>query len=286
MKTSTKFLVASFLGALLAFAACSGDDNAPAAGTAGAGGSGTAGSAGSGTAGDGTSGAGTAGSGTAGAATGGTAGTGTGGTAGGGTGGAAGGNPDGGTPAPPMLGQQIDRLGRPGVNTALTDPFDIVAGKSKDQVKDDYNAEANPAMWSPKFKGYIVTNLAILDALDSRGGGSPFEGCGNQLAAGPATDGGGATRYDALAGVLADDRLYLNTQVSDAGTLTCGQYLAVEANATNIVPNNDCGGRTLKYDVIDTTYSVLAAGALMGVSDGVGPDGKPTATFPFLAAPQ
>jgi hypothetical protein len=277
MKTSTKFLVASLFGALCAFAACSGDDNAPAmTGASGAGGSGTAGAA--------TGGSG--GAATGGAATGGSGGAATGGTAGVGTGGAAGSTPDGGIPTPPTLGAQIDRLGRPGVNTALTDPFDIVPGKTKDQVKDDYNAEANPAMWAPKFKGYIATNLAILDALDSRGGAMPFEGCGNQLGAGPATDGGGPSRYDTLAGVLADDRLYVNTQVSDAGALTCGQYLAVEANATGIVPNKDCGGRTLQYDVIDTTYSVLAAGALSGVSDGVGPDGKPTTSFPFLATPQ
>jgi hypothetical protein len=86
--------------------------------------------------------------------------------------------------------------------------------------------------------------------------------------------------------VLADDRLYLNTKVGDSGALTCGQYLAVEANATGIVPNQDCGGRTLAYDVIDTTYSALAAGVLSGVTDGVASDGKPTTTFPFLAAPQ
>ena len=69
------------------------------------------------------------------------------------------------------------------------------------------------------------------------------------------------------------------------GSLTCGQYLGVEANAVGI-PNADCGGRTPEYDVIDTTYSVLAAGVLSGVSDGIVADGKVTTTFPFLAPPQ
>ncbi len=272
MKTYLKVVSISLVGAAFALAACGGDDTAPAA-AAGAGGtSGSTGTSGS----AGTSGStGTSGNGGSSGGAGMDASAGTGGT----------GNTEAGTAdaGPPMLGMQIDRLGRPGVNTALTDPFDIVPAMTKDEVKNAYNAEADPAQWSGKFKGYIATNLAILDALDST---ASSEGCGNQLAIGAATDGGAVTRYNGLSTVLVDDRLYLNTKVGDSGSLTCGQYLAVEANATNIVPNGDCGGRTPKYDVIDTTYSALAAGLLSGVSDGVGPDGKVTDTFPFLAAPQ
>ena len=172
----------------------------------------------------------------------------------------------GGPPPVPALGAQIDRIGRPGVNTALTDPFDLDE-TSEGMVKDQYNSAA-PADWS-SFTGHIKANLAILDGLDRN--------CGNQLLADAA-----APRYSVLAGALADDRLYLN-----AASGTCTTYLAVEANATGVVPNDDCGGRTPPEDVIDETYSLLAAGALSGVTDGVSADDEvhSTTDFPFLAAP-
>src|SRR6185369_16750954 len=83
-------------------------------------------------------------------------------------GGADGGGPDmaaSSNPTPPTLGAQIDRMGRPAINTALTNPFDIVAGMTVDQVKDAYNAEGAEAMWASKFAKNIATNLAILDGL-------------------------------------------------------------------------------------------------------------------------
>lgn len=211
------------------------------------------------------------------AATGGTAGTG--GAATGGTGGTTADGGDGGpaAPPPPVLGAQIDRIGRPGVNTALTDPFDLEGPTTTENAaKDAYNAEGDPTKWAASFQSEIEQNLAIINALDAN--------CENQLAESPTKTDGGTTRYSALGGVLVDDELYVNTAAT-----TCGQYLAVEANATGIVPNADCGGRTLSYDVIDTTYSVLAIGKLTGVSDGVSEDDhadKQTATFPFLAPPQ
>jgi len=55
-----------------------------------------------------------------------------------------------------------------------------------------------------------------------------------------------------LASLLSDDQLYVD---SDSGTCG-GLHLAVEADATNILNNTDCGGRTLDADVIDVTYSV------------------------------
>lgn len=177
------------------------------------------------------------------------------------------------TPAKPALKTtQIDRMGRAGVNTALTDPFDIVPGMTEDAVKDSYNAVADSSAWATQFKGKIATNLAILDGLDRN--------CGNQLLAGSSAVAG---RYDALAGALADDRLYVRTDKT-----ACTTYLAVEANATGAVPNQDCGGRTPLYNTIDVTYSVLAAGALSGVTNGFtqNAEGPPDiATFPFLKAP-
>ncbi|MFN7955807.1 MAG: DUF4331 family protein [bacterium] len=173
------------------------------------------------------------------------------------------------TPPPPTLGAQIDRMARPAVNTALDHTFDLDADR-KGMSKDAYNANASPTDWVAAYTNEVRANLAILDSLDSV--------CGNQLFA-DAT----APRYGTLAAVLADDRLYLNT-----GSTTCTTYLAVEANATGIIPNGDCGGRTPLYDVIDTTYSVVALGAVSGFGDTIDRDGDSTpslSAFPFLGAP-
>jgi len=170
---------------------------------------------------------------------------------------------------------QIDRMGRAGVNTALTNPFfreSVPAEKeAHEAIVDAYNAASDPNQWVSMFSAEIAANQAILDSLDTV--------CGNQLLAGGSAEAG---RYDTLAGILADDQLYVNTSSG-----ACSQYLAVEANAVGIT-NTDCGGRTPLEDTIDTTYSVLAAGALSGVTDGVPVDGDGTASlteFPFLDTP-
>jgi hypothetical protein len=188
-------------------------------------------------------------------------------------------------PAPPALGAQIDRLGRPAINTALNHTFDPNAA-TKGAAKDAYNQDTAQAGWAATYAPQTGANLAILDGLD----GPPTLvlpniGCGNQLLA---QDAGVASPtnlqvYGPLAGVTADDRLWLNT----AGA-TCTTYLAVEANATKILVNTDCGGRGLAYDVIDVTYSVAAVGSVAGVTDGVSADATKTGgtTFPFLAPAQ
>ena len=80
--------------------------------------------------------------------------------------------------------------------------------------------------------------------------------------------------------MLADDRLYLDTRES-----TCTQYLAVEANALGVT-NTDCGGRTPSEVALDTTYSLMAIGALTGVSNGITSNNVAfSSTFPFLANP-
>jgi hypothetical protein len=169
---------------------------------------------------------------------------------------------------PPELGPQIDRMGRPAINTALTEAFSG-DDEAKGMAKDAYNAAA-PGDWSD-FQAEFETSLGILDALDAE--------CGNQLLAGA----GGSSVYETLAGVLLDDQLYVNT---DKGT--CGEYLGVEAEALGLVPDGTCGGRTPNDDVIDRSYSVLAAGVLAGVGDGVDEDDRThdLDEFPFLAEPQ
>src|SRR5262249_2107340 len=150
-------------------------------------------------------------------------------------------------------------------------PFDIVQGMTSDQVKDSYNAVVDPAVSATQFKPNIATNLAILDSLDGV--------CGNQLLAGGSAIAG---RYDTLATVLADDRLYVR-----ADKTTCNTYLGAEANAVGVT-NDDCGGRTPLYNTIDVTYSALAIGQFSGVTNGFtqNHEGPPDInTFPFLKAP-
>ncbi len=170
---------------------------------------------------------------------------------------------------PPTLGAQIDRAGRAAISTALIATFegdDDVKGAAKDA----YNAAA-PDEWAD-FADGIAANLAILDALDGD--------CGNQLLADDANPDG---RYATLAGILADDQLYIN---SASGT--CGVYLGLEAEIVGAIGEGDggCGGRVLTDDVIDRSYSVLAAGILTGVDDTITEDDKGfDDSFPYVVAP-
>jgi hypothetical protein len=186
-------------------------------------------------------------------------------------GGREGGREAGPVPMPPSLGTQIDRMGRPAINTALNNEFNPNIAQAG-LAKDAYNFESNPARWST-FIPTFEQSLAILDGLDGV--------CGNQLAFGAL----GAPGYTTLATLLAADTLWINTSSS-----TCSLYLAVEFNALGIT-NHDCGGRTLTYNVIDDTLNAVA-GTLSTtnppgpLTNGVTmPASPPLATFPFLAAP-
>lgn len=187
------------------------------------------------------------------------------------------GTPDTGTtkPTPPTLGAQIDRLGRPAINTALNHTFDPDAG-SAGAAKNAYNQDTAQATWSATNTAQFAGNLAVFDGLD--------RDCNNQFLA--SKDAGAqnsnVAKYGTLAAVTADDRLWLDT----AG-VTCTTYLAVEGQATGTIPNTDCGGRGLGYDVIDVTYSATAIGAVSGVTDGISADTAKTSgvAFPFLATP-
>jgi hypothetical protein len=171
-------------------------------------------------------------------------------------------------PPRPDIGPQIDRVGRAAINTALNNTFNG-DDDAKGAAKDRYNA-AGPTQWS-EFTGDFRASLAILDSLDTV--------CGNQLLAASEDD----TRYQTLATVLVDDQLYVNINSGQ-----CGTYLGLEAEVVGAVPagGGGCGGRTPSDDVIERSYSVLAAGALGGIDDTIqGDDGLQTADFPFLAPP-
>lgn len=217
-------------------------------------------------------------------------------------------------PAAPAIGTtQIDRMGRPAINTALNKAFTdetptTVAG---DAAKDAYNASSNKTTWQSSFIGEFAANIAILDVLD---GGAPDNGlcefgetnstfptecptsaqigsgtgCGNSAGVSAySTKTSPVMAYGTLAGLLADDRLYLDTSKT-----TCAFYLAVEFGALTS-GNSTCGGRAPAYDVIDFTYSAAAAGFagfnLTGFipkyGDGVGPHTDYLAAFPYLGTP-
>lgn len=170
-------------------------------------------------------------------------------------------------PPAPALGVQIDRMGRAAIATALISPFDASV---RDADLDAYNAAAE-ADWET-FENNLRSNMAFYDGFDGM--------CGDQLLIDEdVTD---PTRYDFLAGVLTDDRLYLN-----AANGNCSQYLAVEIDASGLIPNEDCGGRTLRYDTVDVSYTVLMNDLTVEFGDGVDEDDLVhfNTGFPFLVPP-
>jgi hypothetical protein len=209
-------------------------------------------------------------------------------------------------PAAPTLGTQIDRLGRPAINTALNHGFDAMA--TAGTAKDAYNQDGSPGGWTTAYAPEFAKNLAILDALDTgltcvagtctpNGAATNGDGCGNQVLYNGNLGGGGTaalTSYLTLAGVLADDELFLDTTKASCDLANHQNYLAVEFNYLTMVNNATCGGRSPTNDVIDTSYAALAIG-LAGFAtadftpafgDTVGPHTDVSNdTFPFLGAP-
>lgn len=183
--------------------------------------------------------------------------------------------PDAGPPPMPPLGTvQIDRAGRALVSWALASPTDNVPVGTKSDAQasaqESYNVTTDPAAL-PSFSPIFVKNLKGFDGLDGV--------CGNAFLLGAA----GAQRYDALASMFLDDRLYLDTRKG-----TCTTYLALERKKAG-ASIDDCGGRTPTVDAIDVTLTAIVSG-FGGAPFG---DGVPSATdstpsmttFPFLVTP-
>lgn len=235
-------------------------------------------------------------------------------TTGGGGGGPEGGNgagPQGGsggagggfTPPPaPEPGAQIDRMGRPAINTALNGAFvQYNAGGmpvpadsiQRGILQDGYNEDSTEADWDVSYGTMFQGNLAVLDALDTgldlgAGPQNNATACTNQ--AGSEADLDDPDNYATLGGLaLPDDRLYVNvagTACSAAAPASPLEgYLAVELDTLGI-DNAGCGGRRPVDDVIEVTYSLLAAGIPAGFDDGIDPrPGQHPQTFPYLAGP-
>lgn len=166
--------------------------------------------------------------------------------------------------------KQLDREGRPLTANALLGllaPEDV-----SNRFKEEYNA-ATPAT-SARFIPEIQKALGLYDGFDGR--------CGNQLLANRDTS--PSMRYLALATLLADDRLWVNS-----ASTVCTQLFAVElANlAGQSGLSDDCGGRTPNYDAANVYRSLLVDGTNFSVEDGLHHDEREhsAAIFPFLAPP-
>jgi hypothetical protein len=215
-------------------------------------------------------------------------------------------NPDAPSiPSPPTPGAQIDRMGRPAINTALNHTFDAACTAATCPAKDTYNQDSAAGSWTTTYLTEFTGNLPFFDFLDTgltcTAGNCSVQtvatsGCGNQLlyngnvagGSAAATCPGAGCSYNTFATVAADDQLYVDTSKG-----TCSLYLAVELGAVApALAIADCGGRTLTEDVIDVTYTAVSTG-LSGfsatfdpaVKDGAGPHTDVTTTFPYLGPP-
>jgi len=174
-------------------------------------------------------------------------------------------------PVIPTLGNPIERTARPLIKNAL-----VGAPLAPDAVsyrrKEAYNRVQRTA-WM-QFSGDIERTLGLYDGFDGK--------CGNQWLAD--SKGDPHRRYEKLARLLADDRIWVNS-----ASATCTQFLAVEFTAlgTTGALAGDCGGRTPNYDASNIFRSLLIDGTSNGGVDGLTRDEKTHSTidFPFLAAP-
>jgi hypothetical protein len=166
--------------------------------------------------------------------------------------------------------KQVDRMGRPLTGNAMLAP--LAADEVSDTLKERYN-RATPAS-SAQFITDIQKTLGLYDAFDGH--------CGNQILADPKS--ASPLRYRTLGAVLADDRLWVNSE-----STLCTHFFAVEL--TSLAGQSalaiDCGGRAPSYDAVDVYRSLLADGSVNGVDDGVDRDEREHSNndFPFLAPP-
>jgi hypothetical protein len=166
--------------------------------------------------------------------------------------------------------KQLNRLGRPLTKNALLGLFadDAVS----DRLKEQYNL-ATPAT-SARFVPEIEKGLALYDGFDGT--------CGNQWLID--REGAPAMRYRALATLLADDRLWVNS-----ASTVCTQLFAVElaSAAGQSALQDNCGGRSPNYNAANVWRSLLVNGTTSGVDDGLDHDEREhsATVFPFLAAP-
>jgi len=165
----------------------------------------------------------------------------------------------------------LDRMARPFVANTLLGAAPFSIDDASGLLREAYN-ESFPTT-SVAFITDLQRSLAFQDSLDGQ--------CGNQVLAESQES---ASRYRELANVFADDRLWVNS-----ASRVCTQFFAVEiANLKgDEALSHDCGGRAPTYDTSNAWRSLLIAGVLTGVTDGLGQDEHPASAtvFPFLAPP-
>jgi hypothetical protein len=212
-----------------------------------------------------------------------------------------------GPPAVPELGDQLERMGRPAINTATIDTFLFLTDQGspapsnstvRNESEDSYNAVD---AFTPEAAGFITTQalqLTVLDSLDGVCGNQPLWGFNAE--AGTCDDsatGDPLVCYGTLATVLNNDALFVKTNAEGS----CAIYLGVEADTAALLgsdalpANDDCGGRRPIDDVIRTTYSVVAGVLdaegetledIFGFDDQIdAPDDLHPAEFPYFAPP-
>jgi hypothetical protein len=171
----------------------------------------------------------------------------------------------------PRLGEQIERTARPLIKTALVGG-PLAPDNESDQRKEAYNRVGRNG-WA-KFSSDIQKTLGLYDGFDGK--------CGNQWLADTKAE--ASHRYERLAKILADDRVWVNSK-----SVVCTQFLSVEFTylQTPGAISSDCGGRTPNYDASNIFRSLLVNGTTRGADDGLNHDDKvhSTTDFPFLAAP-
>jgi hypothetical protein len=175
-------------------------------------------------------------------------------------------------PPIPTLGRPIERTARPLIKNALVGG-PLAPDAVSNRRKEAYNRVVGRNGWM-QFSRDIERTLRLYDGFDGK--------CGNQWLADTTAE--PSKRYQKLASLLADDRIWVNS-----ASATCTQFLAVEFTALGTpgpLPG-DCGGRTPNYDASNIFRSLLIDGTSYDAVDGLSHDEKvhSTTDFPFLAAP-
>ena len=168
-------------------------------------------------------------------------------------------------------GKQLDRMARPFVTNTLLGIAPFSPDDASGVLRQKFNQA--PPQDTAEFVADLQKSLAFQDSLDGH--------CGNQLLATPEES---ASRYQTLAKVFADDRLWVNSAAS-----VCTQFFSVElaSLAGQKALTDDCGGRSPTYDTPNEWRSLLIAGTTGTITDGLYQDEHPPSaqTFPFLAPP-
>jgi hypothetical protein len=167
----------------------------------------------------------------------------------------------------------LDRMARPFVGNTLLGSAPFSTDEASGIERDGFNTASEAG--HRRYVAAIEKSLAFQDSLDGK--------CGNQLLADTAA--APMARYQALARIFSDDRLWVNSAAPH-----CRQFFAVElaAVAGRGAYAVDCGGRSPVADTPNMWRSLLIAGTTEAIAwDGLSGDEHPPSgtVFPFLAAP-